>query len=138
MKSHEVNLFLADFSYLERRLLSSTVVVGAEKVVARWPKRRAIHMGLKRFKLFQNLKMHTVVLWVICLHRDIGNSTYMKVILTKNLTFITIIYHTKILFAKMSESLGNFSVFYYIKVTEIQKITFFHSSRMFANCNFVW
>ena len=26
-------------------------------------------------------QLHTVVLWLICRHRDIGNSTYMKVIL---------------------------------------------------------
>ena len=38
--------------------------------------------------------MHTVVLWLICRHRNIQNSTNMKVILTKNLTFINIIYHT--------------------------------------------
>ena len=46
--------------------------------------------------------LHTVVHWLICQHRDIGNSTYMKVILTKNLTFITIIYHTKFQLAKIS------------------------------------
>ena len=50
---------------------------------------------------------HTVVLWLICQHRDIGNSTYMKVIVTKNLTFINIIYHAKFQFAKMSGSLEN-------------------------------
>ena len=47
---------------------------------------------------------HTVVLWLICRHRLSyqGNSTYMKVILTKNLTFIIIIYHIKFQFAKIS------------------------------------
>ena len=44
--------------------------------------------------------IHTVVLWLIWRHRNIGNSTYMKVILTKNITFITIIYYTQFQFAK--------------------------------------
>ena len=43
--------------------------------------------------------------WCFCSYAGIGisylgNSTYMKVILTKNLTFIIIIYHTKFQFAK--------------------------------------
>ena len=69
--------------------------------------------------------LHTVVLWLICRHRELGNSTYMKVILTKNLAFINIIYHRKFQFAKMSWSLGKCSIFCYIKVTEIKKITLF-------------
>ena len=48
---------------------------------------------------------HTAVLWLICRHRGIENSTYMKVIFTKNLTFINIICHTKFWFAKMYGSL---------------------------------
>ena len=88
-----------------------------------WP---IIHLY---FELSGMSKHHTVVLWLICWHREPGNSTYMKPILTKNLTFINIIYHTKFWFAKMSGSLGKFSIFCYIKVTEFQKITFFfHSS----------
>ena len=58
--------------------------------------------------------LHTVVIWLICRHSEIGNSTYMKVILTKKLTFITIIYHTKFQFAKMSRTMKKnafFSIF---------------------------
>ena len=59
------------------------------------------------------------------------NSTYMKIILTKNLTFINIIYHTNFQFAKMSGSLGNFSICQYKKVTTIQKIKFFSQFQKF-------
>jgi hypothetical protein len=51
--------------------------------------------------------LHTVMLWLICRHRYIGLGfcTYMKVILTKNLTLITIIYHTQFQFEKMSRTM---------------------------------
>ena len=42
-----------------------------------------------KLPIIQFLAQHTVVLWLICRHREKGNSTYMKVILTKNLTFIS-------------------------------------------------
>ena len=51
-------------------------------------------------------------LWCFDWYADIGisglgNSTYMKVILAKKFTLITIIYHTKIQFAKMSWTMKN-------------------------------
>ena len=50
----------------------------------------------------------------------LGNSTYMKVVLTKTLTSIIIIYHTKFQFAKISRTMKkcnflNFSDFYVLK-----------------------
>ena len=61
----------------------------------------------------------------------LGNSTFMKVILTKNLIFIMIIYHTKFQFAKISRTMKkcnflNFYDFYVLKNGE--KMHFFHSS----------
>ena len=65
-------------------------------------------------------------LWCFCSYADIGNSylgnsTYMKVILTKNLNFIIIIYHTKFQFAKISRTMKkcnflNFYDFYVLKM----------------------
>ena len=48
--------------------------------------------------------------WCFCSYADIGNSylwnsTYKKVILTKNLTFIIIVYYTKFQFAKISRTM---------------------------------
>jgi hypothetical protein len=72
---------------------------------------RVIIKSSKKFKMADSKKLrfstppiHTGMLYLICRHRYFGPgiSTYMKVILTKNLTFITIIYHTKFQFAKIS------------------------------------
>ena len=64
---------------------------------------------IKLLKPWQNKRAHCGALanmptWWI------ENSIYMKLILTKKATFITIIYHTKSQFAKMPGSLGNFSI----------------------------
>ena len=73
---------------------------------------------------------HTVMVWLICRHRyfGLGFCTYMKVILTKKLTFITIIYHTQFQFAKMSGTLGNWhflSIFLVKKSHRYSKNIFF-------------
>ena len=54
-----------------------------------------------------NAPLHTVMLWLICRLRyfGLGFCTYMKIILAKNLTFITIIYHTQFQFEKMSRTM---------------------------------
>jgi hypothetical protein len=86
--------------------------------------------------------LHTVVLWLICRHREIGNSTYMKVILTKNLTFFNIIYHTKFQFAKMSVSLGNWHILTPFLVHKrhrnLKNYIFFIVLDIFSNWNCVW
>ena len=77
---------------------------------------RKPQLDLVIFKSAEDFAIHTVVLWLICRHRDIENSTYMKVILTKNLTFITIIYHTKFQFAKMSRTMKKKCIFFHFLV----------------------
>jgi hypothetical protein len=71
-------------------------------------------------QVFLSLPFQTVMLWLICRHRyfGLGFCTYMKVIFSKNLTFITIIYHTQFQFEKMSRTMKffwNFCVFYVLK-----------------------
>ena len=58
--------------------------------------------------------------WCFCSYADIGNSylensTYMKVIFTKNLTFIIIIYHTEFLEVWKKCNFLNFYDFYALK-----------------------
>ena len=60
-------------------------------------------------------------LWCFCSYADIrnsylGNSTYVKVILTKNLTFIIIIYHTKLQFANISRTTYEKNVIFWISM----------------------
>ena len=67
------------------------------------------------------------MLWLICRHREIGTSTYMKVMLKKNL-LLTLLFTMQSLNLQKCWELwkksGNFSIFYYIKVTEIHKKKF--------------
>ena len=85
---------------------------------------------------------HTVVLCLICRHREIGNSSYMKVILTKNLTFFNIINHTKFQFAKMSGSLGSWHFLTPFLVHKRHRNSknyiFFIVLDFFSNWNCVW
>ena len=89
------------------------------------------------------LKLHnpidTNTLW--CFGSYIENSTYMKVIFTKKLTFINIIYQTKFQFVKMSGSLGNLSLkspFIVHKSHRNSKnYIFFMVLELFANWNLV-
>jgi hypothetical protein len=94
------------------------------------------------FWLFLIWAPHTVVLWLICRHREIGNSTYMKVILTKNLNFITIIYHTKFQFVKMSRTMKEMHFFPNFLVHKnhrnSENYIFFIVLEINANWNFVW
>ena len=86
-------------------------------------------MKKKYYIIFKIQTSHTVVLWLICRHRYsyLGNSTYLKVILTKNLTFITIIYHSKFQFAKISRTMKkkcnflNFCDFYVLRNGKISQ-----------------
>ena len=85
---------------------------------------------------------HTVVLWLICRHKELGNSTYMKVILTKNLTFITIIYQKKFQFTKMSRTLKKTHFFLHFLVHKNHRNSknyiFFIVLEIITKWNFVW
>ena len=92
-------------------------------------------------------KFNRVTLWCYCSYADIGNSylgnsTYMKVILTKNLTFIIIICHTKFQFANIFRTMKKnyFSEFLWFLCTKKWEKNqfFFIVPDIFANWNFVW
>ena len=77
------------------------------------------------------MQKHTRVFWLKCWHRysNLRNSTYMKVILTKNLPIITIIYNTKFQFAKISRTMKkcnclNFCDLYVLRNGETSQVSF--------------